>query len=70
MAVVQADIKADLVQLAADMKASELSDDAWADKLATIIKDAILSAEIDDLTTTANGVTVGGASVPVTGGLK
>lgn len=52
MSVSQPDIKSDLVQLAIDMKASELSDDAWAEKMATIIADAILTAEGVPNTTT------------------
>ena len=67
MAVSQPTIKAALLGLFTAMKNGTIdTDEASADEWATIIADAILSAELDG---TANGVTPGGSSVPVTGGV-
>lgn len=52
MAVVQADIKADLLELYNDAKAAPMTEDTFAGRMATIIADAILSA---DVTTTVEG---------------
>lgn len=52
MAVVQADIKADLLELYNDAKAAPMTEDTFAGRMATIIADAILSA---DVTTTVVG---------------
>lgn len=45
MAVVQADIKADLLQLYNDAKAAPMTEDTFADRMATIIADAIQTGE-------------------------
>jgi hypothetical protein len=67
MAVVQATIKAALLAVYNEAKAAPMSEADFADKIATVISDAILSATV---TGTATGVTPGGASVPVTGTLS
>lgn len=68
MAVSQPTVKAAILGLFAGMKAGTIdTDDAAADEWATIITDAILSANV---TGTATGVTAGGATAPVTGGLS
>lgn len=66
MAVVKATIKAAILSLENDAQASEMTKNAYADRLADIIRNAILSASV---TGTATGVTTGGSSVPVTGSL-
>jgi len=68
MAVIQANIKAAKLALYNQAKTTEMTEEEFADAEATIEANAILSAEISP-GTTANGVTAGGASVPVTGGL-
>lgn len=70
MAVSVSTIKAAFDALDAQAQSTEMSASDYNQERSQIIADAILSAEIDELTTTANGVTIGGASVPVTGGLK
>lgn len=47
MAVSQSTIKADLKQLYDDAKAAEMDDDTFANRMATIIADAILTADVD-----------------------
>ena len=66
MAVVQATIKAALLVVYNEAKAAPMTEAEFADKIATVIADAILSAQV---TGTATGVTAGPASVPVTGTL-
>lgn len=66
MPVSQPAIKAQLLTLYNEMKASEFTEEQFADRMATIIKDAILSATV---TGTASGVQSGGSTAPVTGGL-
>ncbi len=62
MAVVKANIKADLLALYATAKSDEMTSDEFADEMADIIRAAILSA-----TVTVSGVQPGGSSA--TGGL-
>ena len=70
MAVSQPVIKSDLLDLYDDAEIDPgISKEDFADRMATIIKDAILSADINPAISTANGVTPGGANVPVTGKL-
>jgi len=64
MAVVQATIKAELLALYNDMRTTEYTADQFADSMATIIRNAILSATVNagiTLTTpdTVNGATTG-----------
>ena len=57
----QATIKGWLETLAADMKSSPMSDSEWADRMATIIYDAITGRAV-----TTTGVQSGGSSAPGT----
>jgi hypothetical protein len=66
MAVVQATIKASLVELYNSAKENAMTEADFADGMATIIREAILSAQV---TGTATGAMAGGPGVPVTGGL-
>jgi hypothetical protein len=64
MAVVKSVIKASLLSLYNDMKTTEYTEDQFADAMADIIRDAILSATVNAgilLTTpdTINGSTTG-----------
>lgn len=72
MAVVQATIKAQLLELYNDAVDSPMDEDTFADRMAGIIRDAILSADISVSTSVAvvsvSGVTTGpGVSGPGTG---
>jgi len=69
MAVVQSDIKSDLLALYNDAKSGKMSESDFADEMATIIRDAILSADVN--VTSVSGVTTGnGTSGPGTGTLS
>lgn len=67
MAVSQPTIKSDLLALYNDARSSPMSEEEFADRMATIIRDAILSA---DVTGTATGVESGTSTAPVTGDLQ
>lgn len=58
MAVSKATIKTALKDLYASAKASELTDDQFADGMADIIKNAVLS-----ITVTVSGVQTGGSTI-------
>lgn len=58
MAVVKATIKAAILSLENDAQATEMSKDTYSDRLADIIRDAILSATVN--VTSVSGVTTGG----------
>jgi len=69
MAVVQSDIKSDLLALYNDAKSGKMSESDFADEMATIIRDAILSADVN--VTSVSGVTPGnGTSGAGTGTLS
>jgi len=69
MAVSQPTIKAALLSLYNDMKTTEYTETQFADAMATIIKDAILSATVN--VTSVSGVTTGtGTSGPGSGTLS
>lgn len=69
MAVVKATIKAQLLALYNDMKTTEYDEEEFADAMADIIRDSILSATVN--VTSVSGVTTGGGtSGPGTGTLS
>jgi len=61
MPVVKSDIKADLLALYNSAKNGAMSEDDFADEMATIIRDAILSADVTTTVAVASvsGVTTG-----------
>lgn len=62
MAVVQATIKSALIAMTDELKELEDQEQAietWADKLSTVIVDAILSADVIQVSTSVSTVTVG-----------
>ena len=61
MAVVKATIKAALLALYNDSKSSKMTEDAFADEMADIIKDAITSGSVS-----VTGVQAGGGTAPGT----
>ena len=67
MAVSQPTIKSDLLALYNDARSSPMSEEEFADRMATIIRDAILSA---DVVGTATDVESGTSTAPVTGDLQ
>ena len=58
MAVVKATIKSSLLALYNSAKSSKMTEDAFADTMADIIRSAILSATVN--VTSVSGVTTGG----------
>jgi signal recognition particle GTPase len=69
MAVVQSDIKADLLALYNSAKQNKMSEEDFADQMATIIRDAILSADVN--VTSVSAVQPGtGTSGPGSGSLS
>jgi len=66
MATSHATIKAALLGIYNSAKATSMSEDSFADQMATVIQDAILSADLDG---TATGAQTGGPGVPVVGSL-
>ena len=67
MAVSQPTIKSDLLALYNDARSSPMSEEEFADRMATIIRDAILSADVEG---TATAVESGTSTAPVTGDLQ
>lgn len=69
MAVVKATIKSSLLALYNSAKSSKMTEDAFADTMADIIRSAILSSTVN--ITSVSGVTTGGGvSGPGTGTLS
>lgn len=65
MAVVQSVIKTALKQLYDDARAAPMDEDEFADRMATIIRNAILSADVTS-SGSATGVQTGPSIAPVT----
>ena len=66
MATSHTAIKAALLAIYTTAESSEMDKDTFADNMATVIQDAILSADVDVITPNVSG---GGATRPGTGGL-
>ena len=66
MAINHVTDKAAILALSTEMKSKEMTDDEYADKMATIMENIALSLTIT-VTGTATGAVGGGPGVPITG---